>query len=96
MKSIMANFHIVQNTDALLLLRDLGPWDEFYTITNAAENLVKYLVREGILKPGQRLQYYDSENELTEIIIKFGKFGGFSEPTKKQSIDLPLSGYDWF
>jgi len=75
-----ANFVIVSSiawkTDAVIL-RDVGrPWDRFLTITNDAENVVDKLFKERELKPGQRLLYFDSDNELTELLIKDGKFAG--------------------
>ena len=76
-----ANFVIVSSiaydTDAVIL-RDIGPWDRHLTITNDAENVVETLFKSGKMKPGQRLLYFDSENELTELLIKDGKFAGFA------------------
>ncbi len=75
-----ANYAIVSNTPEVLTLGDLGPWDEYMTITNAAEDVVEELSRAGTLKEGQRLLYYDSENDLTELKHKDGKFMGFAFP----------------
>ena len=75
-----ANFEIVEMTTQAITLRDLGPWDKYPTITNAAEEVVEELSQRGIIKEGQRLLYYDSENELTELLHKDGKFEGFRAP----------------
>lgn len=75
-----ANYDIAKQMPEAITLRDLGPWDKFLTITNAAEDVVEELVRQGILNEGQRLLYYDSEGELTELIHKNGKFSGFKTP----------------
>ena len=75
-----ANFDIVERTAQAVTLMDLGPWDKYPTITNSAEEVVEFLSRVGILKRDQRLLYYDSENELTELVHKDGKFVGFKTP----------------
>ena len=48
------------------------------TITNDAEYVVETLCRTGTLKPGERLFYYDSCDELGEIVVQDGKFAGFA------------------
>lgn len=75
-----ASFEIVEQTAQAVTLRDLGPWDKYPTITNAAEEVVADLSRKGVIKEGQRLLYYDSENELTELLHKESKFVGFRAP----------------
>lgn len=75
-----ANYAIVSNTPEVLTLQDIGPWNQYMTITNAAEDVVEELSRTGMLKEGQRLLYYDSENDLTELKHRDGKFAGFSFP----------------
>ena len=74
-----ARYEIVKekSIEPILYIRDLGPWDKYPTVTNAAEGVVKALVTQGLLPEGRRLWYYDSENELDEILIKDGKFAGF-------------------
>lgn len=63
------NFEIVYRDSEVIRLRDCGPWDQFPTITNGVENVVAKLANEGILKPGMRLFYYDSEGEFTKILF---------------------------
>jgi len=73
-----ANYDIVADPiGGALVIRDVGPWDKFMTITNAAEEVVAELIVKGRLAPGRRLLYFDSEGELTELLIKQGKFIGF-------------------
>ena len=70
-----ANYHIESETDRYIILRDDGPWDRFMTITNAAEDVIvelKYMLS------GRRVFYYDSEGELTELVVKDGRFAGFA------------------
>lgn len=61
-----AQYEIVEDTPEKLVLQDLGPWDRHFTITNDAENVVNGL-RSRL--NGRKLFYYDSENELTEIVV---------------------------
>jgi hypothetical protein len=72
------NYLIVSNFPNLpIVLEDLGPWDKYMTITNAAEEVVEELTKAGKIFEGRRLLYYDSEGELTELAHKDGKFVGF-------------------
>ena len=79
--SFSANFEIVGRASHLLpsvkyglVIRDVGPWDKYATITNDVRHVVRKLVMEGLLDPGDRLFYYDSEGQLDEIVIKDGEF----------------------
>lgn len=75
-----ANYQIVSGLHAdasPLVIRDLGPWSRFATVTNAAEEVVAELIGNGYLRRDQRLLYYDSEGELDEIIHQDGKFVRF-------------------
>lgn len=49
-----------------LVIRDLNRGR--MSVTNDAENVVTYLLENGFLKVNQRLFYYDSNNDLSEII----------------------------
>ena len=68
------NYRIVEQTDEYVLIRDIGPWDTFPTVTNGAEQVVAELAQ--MLK-GRRLEYYDSEGERDQLLVKDGKFAGF-------------------
>ena len=61
-----------------LIIRDVGPWDRFMTVTNNAEAVVEELRADGMLPDGRRLLYFDSEGKLDEILIRDGKFAGFA------------------
>lgn len=61
-----------------VVIKDLGPWDTFLTITNDVEHVVNQLVKSGRLTEGRKLLYYDSEGELDEIVVRNGKFSGFA------------------
>lgn len=74
------NFDIVRNEEGTaLILRDVGPWDEYLSITNGAEYVVERLVKEGLLPEGRRLFYHDTDGELTELVVKDGEFVGFGQ-----------------
>jgi len=74
-----ANFILLESNSAAVILEDVGPWDVFLTITNDAEGVVQ---RVFPMINGRRLFYYDTEGELTELIVKDGKFGGFGNVEK--------------
>lgn len=69
-----ANYEIVEDSSAQMIIRDLGPWDQFLTVTNAAEVVVIELSDQ--LK-GRRLFYYDSDGALDELVVVNGLFAGF-------------------
>ena len=75
------NYDIVQSesNDEWLTIRDVGPWNKFPTITNGAELVVAELVKANMLRPGQRLAYYDNDGHKDEIIVNDQRrFGGFA------------------
>ena len=78
-----SNFTILTNTTQMIVLKDLGPWDHFKTITNDAENVIKYLHQSGRLLPlTKQVVYHDSEGEPTRLLHDgAGNFTGFGIPT---------------
>lgn len=60
-----------------LVIKDIGPWDQFMTVTNDAENVVKELAEQGLLPNGRQLLYYDSSGDFDEIVVENGQFKGF-------------------
>lgn len=62
-----ANYVIIGDIPELIVIRDLGPWDRYATVTNAAELVVAELFRRNVLPKGKILLYYDSENELSQL-----------------------------
>ena len=76
-----SNFTILSNTTQVIVLRDLGPWDHFSTITNDAEAVVKYLFKSGQATGTKQIIYYDSDEEATQLIHDgAGNFIGFGVP----------------
>lgn len=69
-----ANYELVEQTTEYILIRDIGPWDQYLTITNAAEEVIAELLP--MLK-GRRLKYIDSHGERAVLRIENGKFAGF-------------------
>jgi hypothetical protein len=61
-----------------LVIRDVGPWDKYRTVTYDAEFVVEDLVRRGYLPAvghqGRRLLYFDSNGRLDEIVVEDGRF----------------------
>jgi hypothetical protein len=74
-----ANYELVheESTPELLVIRDVGPWDQYMTVTNAAETVVYTLWALGHLPAGRRLYYYDSLGSLDELLHQEGVFKGF-------------------
>ena len=78
LKTCRANFDVERDVPGEpLVIRDLGPWNRFMTITNDAEAVVEVLVERGSLPAGRRLFYRDSDGRLDEIVIREGKFWSF-------------------
>jgi hypothetical protein len=61
-----------------LVIKDVGPWDRFATVTNDVEAVVEQLVANGDLPDGRRLFYIDSEGRKDEILVENGRFAGFA------------------
>lgn len=59
-----ANYVVEENSDRVVL-RDVGPWDQFPTITNVAEQVISEL---GELIYNKRVFYYDSEGDFDELV----------------------------
>ncbi|SRR6266576_7358618 len=69
-----ANFTVILDGKDRVIIRDDGPWDQHFTVTNDAEWVVKQLTPT---LRGRRLLYFDSEGELDELIVQDGKFKRF-------------------
>jgi hypothetical protein len=86
------NFEIIEDSADVLLIRDLGPWDRFWTVTNGAEIVVAELAsRLG----GRRLEYFDSAGDRDEILVLDGRFAGFRPGSPDRKIacaSKPLPG----
>ena len=59
-----SNYIVVLKCESQVLIRDLGPWENYLSVTNDVENVVKELLIHGTIKPGMRLLYIDSYNEI--------------------------------
>lgn len=65
---------VFYNGPEALIIEDVGPWDEYPTITNDVEGAV---MRVADILGERRLFYYDSEGELDEILVEHGHFVAF-------------------
>lgn len=72
-----ARFRIEEVHADRVVIRDLGPWERHLTVTNDAEAVVALLAVCSDLG-GRRLLYYDSADELTELLVRDGLFVGFA------------------
>lgn len=72
-----ANYIVRERTAERIVLEDIGPWDRYMTITNAAETVIEEIeLSYGI--GTRKVLYYDSDGELTELLVKNGRFAGFA------------------
>ena len=69
-----ANYEILEQDERHVLIRDVGPWDKFITVTNAAEEVVAELAP---MLGNRRLEYIDSEGDCAILLVKNGRFAGF-------------------
>jgi hypothetical protein len=73
-----ANYEVVEDfPPSPLIIRDIGPWNRYQSVTNAAETVVEELYACGALSDIRRLLYYDSEGNLDELLHREGRFAGF-------------------
>jgi len=79
MLTLFPRYNVELDGDDCLVIRDLGPWTVYPTITNAAELVVFQLAP--ILR-GRRLEYYDSDGHRDQILVKDSKFAGFAPAGK--------------
>ena len=74
---------------AQVVIRDLGPWHQHYTVTNDAENVVAKLHEAGQLTDARRLLYFDSRGDLDEIVgVVHVKDVLGVEPSARRSVPL--------
>ena len=76
-----AQFEIMHNLPHVLVIKDIGPWDQYPTVTNDAEGVVKRLVADGYLTNGQHLVCIDSNGDTDQLLVKDGEFAGFALDT---------------
>jgi hypothetical protein len=65
----LPRYEIIAMNAKGIILRDVGPWEDWPTVTNAAEVVVDELNKRLILSPGMRLFYVDSDGEPGEILL---------------------------
>lgn len=75
MRKRVANYCISSQNQNEVFLQDIGPWDQYPTITNSAEEVVEEIAQ---VLHGRRLFYYDSEGDVTELVVRNDKFARFA------------------
>jgi hypothetical protein len=70
-----ANYKIIVDAPGFMIILDIGPWDQYLSVTNAAESVVCELNQQ---LAGRRLEYIDSDGERSELLVRDGKFAGFA------------------
>jgi hypothetical protein len=66
---------VLQNEPNRLVIKDIGPWDQYPTVTNDAEWVVEQLAN---CLHGRTLLYMDSEGTIDQLVVVNGKFAGFA------------------
>lgn len=69
-----ARYAIDAHDTRLVVLRDLGPWDQHPTVTNDAAWVIAQVAPQ---LDGRRLFYFDSSGTLDELLVVDGAFAGF-------------------
>lgn len=78
------NYVIVENLPRKpLIIRDVGPWSEYMSVTNGAERVVEELYNMGLLDNNRQLLCYDSEGQLDELKHDGRDFTGFAPGPRK-------------
>jgi len=76
-----ANYEVINENKDSVIIKDIGPWDKYQTITNNAEGVVEELSYNNnrLLSPlGNRHIYYiDSSGVTDELLHRNGRFVGF-------------------
>lgn len=72
-----SNFVIEEQNNEKVIIRDVGPWDVYMTVTNNVENVVKFLTNTKVIDNNKKLYCYDSEGDLDEIVHVDGQFVKF-------------------
>jgi len=70
-----ARIKVLETTPEVLLIKDVGPWDQYLTVTNDAEWVVEQFADH---LDGRRLEYIDSEGRRDQLLVAGGRFAGFA------------------
>lgn len=76
-----SNYRIIEDTEKVLCIEDMGPWNQCLSVTNDAENVVLDLA--GTLN-GRRLEYIDSMGQRDQLLVVDGHFAGFAPAVRKE------------
>ena len=76
------NYSIIEETDDCVVIRDLGPWNRHLTVTNGAEEVVAELAPR---LRGRRLEYYDSDGNRDQLLVRDGRFAGFAPSGRREA-----------
>jgi len=71
-----SNYRIV--SEYPLKIEDLGPWDEYMSVTNDIENVVKELLADNKIGQNGFFTYIDSEGNSDLVFVLKGKFSQFA------------------
>ena len=69
------NYILIEDEPDHLCIQDVGPWDVYMTVTNAAEDVVRELAEQ---LGDRRLEYIDSDGRRDQLLVENGRFVGFA------------------
>ena len=72
---LRCRYSVVLRGPGLVVIRDDGHALGFATVTNDADEVVRVMTAEGLIGPGVRLEYLDSEGDRDEM--RHDGAGGF-------------------
>jgi len=68
----ISNYEILVNDEHEILLKDIGPWDTYLTITNNIDDILLELGT--LLKNNINLYYINSDNITIKVIYKYKSY----------------------
>lgn len=94
-----AMYSVIISRTEFVLIKDVGPWDEFLTVTNAAESVIQELFAEGHLHFLPRLFYVDTDEQVDELRYSIegikARFTGYGSILQEDTIgQLAVKGYE--
>jgi hypothetical protein len=84
---------IPQTNNDKFVMQDVGPWHEFKTITNNAEELLLELYARKFIGAQTQVFYYDSEGNPTKLLHRYGRFIDFAPSNTDEISGMECRGF---
>jgi len=94
-----AKYSVIIARTEFVLIKDVGPWDKYLTVTNAAESVIQELFSDGHLHFLPRLFYVDTDDQIDELRYSIegitARFTGYGSILQEDAIgQLAVQGYE--